>query len=372
LGSTRQLHRIIRFRFPVRSRFISGVIESDDALAALLPHVAAADSIALDTEADSLHAYPEKLCLLQLGMPGADVLIDSLAGLDLKPLLDLLGKHELILHGADYDLRLLRRTFGFVPQAVFDTMLAARLLGYPEFGLTHLVLRLLGVKLEKGPQTADWARRPLTDRMARYALNDIHYLKPLSDSLRQQLADKGRVAWHKEVCARLVEDCANLQPIDPNQIWRLKGADKLSRRALAVLRELWNWRDQEAIAANKPPYFIMKHETLVALAQAAAHHRPLDPFLPSRRRQALIETIERALTIPPSEWPEINRPSGRRPTPTEKHLLEELRRRRDRRATELGIDPTLIASRATLGALAQDWTGHQSRLMDWQRTLLEK
>jgi ribonuclease D len=226
--------------------------------------------------------------------------------------------------------------------------------------------------LEKGPQTADWARRPLTDRMARYALNDIHYLKPLSDSLRQQLADKGRVAWHKEVCARLVEDCANLQPIDPNQIWRLKGADKLSRRALAVLRELWNWRDQEAIAANKPPYFIMKHETLVALAQAAAHHRPLDPFLPSRRRQALIETIERALTIPPSEWPEINRPSGRRPTPTEKHLLEELRRRRDRRATELGIDPTLIASRATLGALAQDWTGHQSRLMDWQRTLLEK
>ena len=375
-SSVRHFIRTIRFRFPADSRFISGVIGSDQELTALLPRVETADWIALDSEADSLHAYPEKLCLLQLSLPGADELIDSLARFDLKPLLDLLAKHELILHGADYDLRLLRRTYGFIPRAVFDTMPAARLLGYTEFGLTHLVSKLLGVHLEKGPQTADWARRPLTERMARYALNDIRYLKPLSDLLKKQLFEKGRLDWHNEICARLVEDCANLQPIDPDQVWRVKGADKLNRHALAVLRELWSWRDQEALAANKPPYFIMTHETLVALANATAHHRALEPLLPlrlsSRRREDLMVAIERALAAPASQWPEMSRPSGRRPGAGEKHRLDELRRRRDQRAVELGIDPTMIASRGTLVALAQDWTAHQSRLMNWQRKLLGK
>jgi ribonuclease D len=352
------------------------MINSAEELARFLPGVKSAEWVAVDTEADSLHAYPEKLCLLQLSIPGADVLIDSLAEFDLGPLLDELAGHELILHGADYDLRLLRRAYGFVPRTVFDTMLAARLLGYSEFGLSALVSRILGVQLEKGPQTADWARRPLTERMAKYALNDIRYLKALSDSLRRELADKGRLAWHKEVCARLVEDCANVQPADPDQVWRIKGADKLNRRALAVLRELWNWRDQEARQANKPPYFVAKHETLVALANAAAHQQELEPLLPprlsARRREGLIAAVGKALATHPSQWPAINRSSGRRPTVAERHRLDELRRRRDQRAADLGIDPTLIASRATLASLALNWDASQGRLLKWQRSLLEK
>src|SRR6266516_5959467 len=230
----------MNFRFMSRWRSTWPVIDGDDKLALWLPRVRAADWVSLDTEADSLHAYPEKLCLIQISLPGVDQLVDPLASLDLMPLLDALRGRELILHGADYDLRMLRRTYGFVPKAVFDTMLAARLLGFTEFGLTNLVERLLSVRLEKGPQTADWARRPLTDRMIRYARNDTHYLNPLAELLRAQLQEKARLSWHEESCARLIQECARPQPVDPDQVWRVKGADKLDRRGLAVLRELWN------------------------------------------------------------------------------------------------------------------------------------
>ena len=196
------------------------MIDTDAKLAALLPRLHAAPWLALDTEADSLHAYPEKLCLIQTSLPGADELIDPLAAVELSALWDALSGRELILHGADYDLRLLRRTCGFVPKSVSDTMLAARLVGFVEFGLTNLVEQLLGVHLEKGPQTANWARRPLTERMANYA----------------RLREKGRLDWHQESCARLVKECAEWRPANPDQVWRLKGADKLDRRGLAVLR----------------------------------------------------------------------------------------------------------------------------------------
>ena len=352
------------------------MIDSDAELAGLLPRLRAADWLALDTEADSLHAYPEKLCLLQISLPGGDELIDPLASMDLAPLLDALRGRELILHGADYDLRMLRRTYGFVPKSVFDTMLSARLLGFVEFGLTHLVEKLLGVHLEKGPQTANWARRPLTERMVTYARNDTHYLQPMAELLQERLREKGRLGWHQESCARLVNECAELRAADPDQIWRIKGADKLDRRGLAVLKELWDWRDREAVAANKPPYFILPHEKLAALAGVASQAKPIAPLLPPRlspsRRESLAATVKRALALPAPEWPQINRPSGRRSSYAEKRRFEELRQRRDRLAAELGMDPSLIASRATLSKLAGDWDAHAGELMNWQRELLQQ
>jgi ribonuclease D len=351
------------------------VIDRDTKLAAFLPRLSAADWVALDTEADSLHAYPEKLCLIQISLSESDDLIDPLARLDLVPLLEALQRRELILHGADYDLRLLRRTYGFVPQAVFDTMLAARLLGSAELGLNSLVNKRLGVHLEKGPQKADWARRPLTERMATYARNDTRYLKPLEDLLRGQLLEQGRLEWHRETCARLVADCAELRPPDPERIWRVKGADKLDRRGLAVLRALWHWREGEALAANKPPYFVLKHETLAALAGATAQSRPwtalLPPRLSSRRQEGIRDAVEQALALPASQWPSTHRASGRAIHASEKRRYEKFRLKRDCQAAELGIDPSLIASRAALGALAQDWDRNHPELMDWQRRLLQ-
>ena len=138
------------------------MIDTEQRLAAYLPLLRAATWVAVDTEADSLHAYPEKVCLIQISTVAGDRLIDPLAGLNLDPLLDALSGHELIMHGADYDLRLLRKHHEFVPSAIFDTMLAARLLGVRQFGLGDLVENYLRVKLEKGPQKANWALRPLT------------------------------------------------------------------------------------------------------------------------------------------------------------------------------------------------------------------
>jgi ribonuclease D len=352
------------------------VIDTNATLTGLLADLRAADWLALDTEADSLHAYPEKLCLIQITTLHGDKLIDPLAGVDLAPLWPELKRHQLILHGGDYDLRLLRKGHGFVPERIFDTMLASRLLGEREFGLGSLVKKHLGVVLEKGSQKADWSRRPLTPRMENYARADTHYLKPLSDILRDQLKQKDRLPWLEESCDRLIAECAIPAALEPDLVWRIKGSHKLPRAGLAILRELWKWREAEALAANKPPYFVLSHETLVNLAEDLSHHRPIENRLPRhmspRRRDGLNETIARAMAVAPNDHPEILRFKSRRQTEEQRLRFNDLEQKRNHAAQELGLDPTLIASRATLLALADDWNCHQGELMRWQRELLQR
>jgi ribonuclease D len=351
------------------------VIDTERKLAAFLPVLRAATWVAMDTEADSLHAYPEKVCLIQISTVSGEVLIDPLARVNLGPLLEALSGHELIMHGADYDLRLLRKHHEFVPRAVFDTMLAARLLGLRQFGLSHLVEKYLGVKLEKALQKANWAMRPLTERMDRYARNDTRHLKPLADRLENELRAKGRLVWQRESCARLIRDSTSERPADSDRVWRIKGSHTLERPALAILRELWQWREKEAVAANKPPYFVMSHEGLVKAAAAAAAAQPIEPFLPrhisDRRRGALMKAITHGRHLSPERHPQFLRRINRRPTEGERRRFAELQKRRDAQATELGIDPTLIASRAILSDLAHDWDRHAGQLMKWQQELLK-
>ena len=350
------------------------MIDTDAKLAAFLPTIRAAAWIVVDTEADSLHAYPEKVCLIQITTVAGDELVDPLAPTNLDALLDSLNAHQLIMHGADYDLRLLRKHHEFVPSAIFDTMLAARLLGERQFGLGALVEKYLGVKLEKGSQKANWARRPLTERMEEYARNDTHHLKAVADRLKSELEAKARLAWHEESCARLIDDCTRVSPPDLDSVWRVKGSFKLGRAALAVLRELWQWRETEALAANRPPFFVLSHELLVTLADAAAAHQPVEPLVPrhlsERRRAGLSAAMKTGLQVPPAEYPEIPRNHTRRPSEAERRRYLDLERRRDARAHQLGLDATLIASRATLGDLALDWNAHAGGLMNWQRELL--
>jgi ribonuclease D len=350
------------------------VIDTDLKLKGFLPGLRAAGWVALDTEADSLHAYPEKVCLIQLSTGGGDQLVDPLSGMDLAPLLAALSGRELILHGADYDLRLLLKHHAFVPSAIFDTMLAARLLGERQFGLGNLVEKYLGVKLEKGPQKANWAMRPLTERMERYARNDTHFLKPLEERLQPELSAKNRLAWHQESCARLIADCARPRPVDVDSAWRVKGSYLLGRPALAVLHAAWQWREAEAIAANRPPFFVLSHEALVHVAAAAVGGRAIEPFLPKhmseRRRAALHQAVALGLAVPPDQHPRLPERGGRRPSEAERKRFLELQKRRDAHATELDLDPTLIASRATLSDLARNWDQHAGELMNWQRELL--
>ncbi len=351
------------------------MVDTDQQLAAFLRTLQTAAWVALDTEADSLHAYPEKLCLIQISTAAGDDLIDPLARIDVGAMFETLASHEIVMHGADYDLRLLNRHHQFTPRAIFDTMLAARLAGARQFGYSHLVEHHLGVPLEKGAQKANWALRPLAPRLEQYARNDTRYLKPLADRLTAELEAKGRLAWHQEACARLIHDSTHAPPPDADAVWRIRGSHVLGPPALAILRELWRWRETEALAANRPPFFIMSHEALVAIAAAAAAGRPIEPVLPThvpdRWRASLTKAVAAGLALPPEQHPSVLKPFVDRLTGAEQKRVLELQARRDARAAALGIDPTLVANRATLVDLARNWDVHAGALMAWQREVMQ-
>ena len=352
------------------------MIDSDAKLLDYLPTLQASPWVAIDTEADSLHAYPEKLCLLQIGSLAGQVLVDPLRPTDLRPLFAALAGRELLIHGADYDLRLLRKHHQFVPHAIFDTMVAGRLLGQQQFGLGALVLHYLGVKLEKGSQKANWARRPLTPRMEAYALRDVEYLHPLAEKLRAELVAQGRLEWHRESCERLIRDATMEEAPDPDMVWRVKGSSVLGPPGLAVLRELWHWREREAIHASLPPFFVMHHDLLVRLAANAAEGMDVSALVPPRysprRREALSAALRRGCEVRPEDQPQLPQRENHRLTMAEVRRLRDMTRRRDRHATRLRIDPALIASKPLLARLAHDWHRFERELMNWQKQLLSE
>lgn len=350
------------------------MIETGTELRELSERIAAAPWVGIDTEADSLHSFPEKLCLLQICIPGEIQLVDPLADIHLEPIWEAFDRHELILHAADYDLHLLFNCHNFRPARIFDTMWAARLLGEAKFGLNDVLTQYLGIQLEKGSQKADWGRRPLTPRMIEYAENDVRHLHELSVLLREKLSSTGRLGWHRQVCERLIQDCAVASNSDPNTVWRCKGHDRLSDLGLAVLREIWWWRDKDARRTNRPPFFILKHEALSELAAQASEGGlsavRLPNYLTPRRRQGLLDAIKRGLNLPADERPLPIIVRTRRMSRGELDIAEELKIRRDSRAAELGIDPTIIAPRGTLFALARTGSREWGELMPWQRGLL--
>lgn len=350
------------------------MLASETEIGELIDALRGSPWIAVDTEADSLHAYPEKLCLIQISHVGGDVLVDPLMSSSLTPLLDHLAGRTLILHGADFDLRLLRRTRGFIAHEIFDTTIAAQLLGRPRHGLRDLASELLGVQLHKGAQRADWSRRPLSTQMIAYAQNDTRYLSPLRDQLEVQLRERDRLTWHSEACARLVKACARAGAPDPTRVWRIKGSAHLGPRALAVLRELWGWREAEALRLDRPPYFVLSHELVLAVAERAGRGDgagELPPVIRTRQRGEIDEAIARAWAVLEAELPERER-AERPPRPGAELVRrnEALRQRRDLRAAELEIEPTLIASKAEIAALAEDWDQGLAGLMSWQAALL--
>jgi ribonuclease D len=176
------------------------------------------------------------------------------------------------------------------------------------------------------------------------------------------------------MCRRLIEDATRPDANGNGNAWRIRNSDSLGPHAQAVLRELWHWREQEALKANRPPFFILNHDALFSLAVALTNGGSVDAVIPKRysprRRASLRAAMEKAVQVPEKEWPEPRRHNGRRLSAAQKHHLENLRRRRDRNASRLQIDPTLIASRATLAALASNWAKESETLLPWQRELL--
>src|SRR5262249_985573 len=355
--------------------------------------------VAVDTEADSLHSYREKLCLLQISVPAPavvgmvdsggnqldrevyrehrsslyprDYIVDPLADIDLEPLRHTLESREIVLHGSDYDLRMLRRGLNLVTTRIFDTLIAARLIGIREFSLAALVKRYFGLELPKGSQKANWAKRPLPDRMAEYAINDVHHLLPLAEKLEADLACYERRDWMRQSCKPAIEQAAVARVRNEDELWRVRGSGALRGRAAAVLRALWLWRESEAEMADRPPFHILHNEKLLnAAVSFDSGSVPDYKHFSHRRRQAFREAARSALQAPESEWPVLRRRSGTRPTAEAVRRTEELRRRRDRSAEELGLEPSFIAPRGTLEAIAADRTRAEKLLVPWQRELL--
>jgi ribonuclease D len=375
--------------FDVPSSFViphsslqSNLVATDARLAELLKKIDAADRVAIDIEADSLHSYREKLCLLQISVPAAanpegfqrscdDFIVDPLAGLDLEPLRQALEPKEIVLQGADYDLRMMRRGLDFTAQRIFDTMIAARLLGIREFSLAALVKRYFGLELPKGSQKANWARRPLPARMAEYAINDVHYLLPLAERLEAELDRLQRRDWLRQSCQRAIEQATVARVRKQDEPWRVPGSGVLQGRAAAVLRALWQWREREAEMADRPPFHILQNEKLLnAAVSFASGSVPDYEHFSRRRRQTFRETARIALAAPESEWPVLRRRFGTGPTAETVRRADELRRRRDKSAEELGLEPSFIAPRSTLEAIAAHRAQAGSLLVPWQRQLL--
>jgi ribonuclease D len=329
------------------------------------------DPVAVDTEGDSLHCYFEKLCLIQIGLPEQDVLIDPLEPLDFSRFNSILAQRRIILHGCDFDLRMLRRGTKFAPGEVFDTYLAARLVGLKEVGLASLVKETFGIDLPKSSQKANWARRPLTPAMIEYAINDTLYLIELAERLAQELRDKGRWEWFEESCQRAILAAGEDREKDPERIWKIPGSASLQGKELAVLRALWHWRDSEAQTVDRPSFQILRNEELIELAKSACEGREhLPPGVHGTRRKRLATLLQEALLVPEAEWPERVRSVRNRPTSDQEQRMEQLKNRRDRVAEALQLDPGVVAPRQALERISREPETAGSILMRWQKQLL--
>ena len=360
-------------------------IDSTEALAAFAGGIGPGP-LAVDTEADSFHHYREKVCLVQLSSGERHALIDPLASIDLAPLEPIFtdGSIRKILHGADYDVRLLSRDFDLAVSGLVDTMIAARLLGEPSLGLAALLATHLGVTLDKAHQRADWSKRPLPEPMRAYAIEDTRHLEALASILERRLEELGRTAWVREEWERGESvRWSDRRDVDPEPFRRTKGARALDRARLAVLRELWNWRDAMARKLDRPLFRVLRDETLVALAKSppssigdlARTPGFPDYLVRSPSASDLIDAARRGATCPEADWPEARTELRERLQPAVEARVELIRQRRDELALSLALDPSVLASRGVIEEMAKRWEAggdpwEIAELRRWQTGLL--
>ena len=343
----------------------SSWIESSGELAAWMDE-AGEGPLSVDTEADSFHHYREKVCLVQLTAAGRHALVDPLAGVDLAPLAIpfATGTVRKILHGADYDVRLLSRDFGLTIVGLTDTSIAARLLGEPALGLAALLATHVNVTLDKAHQRADWSKRPLPEPMRAYAVEDTRHLEALAAILDEKLDALGRMSWAREEYERLEGvRWRERRADDPEPFRRTKGAKGLDPAGLAVLREVWGWRDAVAQKRDRPPFKVLRDETLVALAKTLPGSigdltrvsGVPESIVRSPSAHELLEAIARGVACPQAERPEIRVAARVRLDPAVETRIARIKERRDELARSLALDPSVIATRGVVEDMAKRW-----------------
>jgi ribonuclease D len=313
--------------------------------------------IAVDTESNSLHAYRERLCLVQFSTEDADYLVDTLVLDDLVPLESAFAtpKIEKIFHAVEYDVLCLHRDFGIVCNNVFDTMVAARTLGYPAVGLGSLLAAKFGVAVNKRFQKADWARRPLPRDMLDYARLDTHYLIPLRDMLANELIEKELTAFATEDFARLGTVQHNNHRANRPAWERISGVQKLSESQIAILDQLCQWREKTAERLDRPPFKVMSDDRLLALATNAPSNRAglaeagLTNLQVERFGAGVLQAIRQGEDAEPIRYQH----NHTRPPEAILHRMERLKEWRKQKAAGMGVESDIVLPRGHMAAIAE-------------------
>ncbi|HDS84272.1 MAG TPA: hypothetical protein ENN97_03665 [Phycisphaerales bacterium] len=356
------------------------LVAAPQAMPVLLEALSRAERVAIDIEADSYHHFHHKVCLIQVAMGDRCFIVDPLAELDLSEMLSLLSDKLLIFHDAGYDLRMLRADFGFRPNnEIFDTMLAARLIGLEKFSLSALLEQILGIGLSKHNQRANWAKRPIDAKLLVYAAEDIRYLERLTDYLTDRLHRLGRTEWHREYCQWTIAQSQVVKiPENSEKVWRIRGVSGLSPRQLAFVRAVWQWRQEQSDRADSAPFRILHNDRLVELALWAERQKQILPDklprLPrhckGNRRRELVEALQQAQRLNSRQWPQpLLKNAGQRPAPEILEKAEHLHTQCRCIAKSLDLPTSLIASRKSLLAAVNTHADTEEKLLriGWMR-----
>jgi ribonuclease D len=336
-------------------------LDGTEAVAHFIERIANARSIALDTEGASFHRFIDRIYLLQLSTHDASAILDPLSIGNPEGLGALVESRnvEVVFHDADYDLRLLHQDYGWRVTNIFDTRIAAQLLGIRAFGLAALLDRFFGVKLDKKHQRADWSMRPLTAGMLEYAAQDTAYLLDLRDRLGNELEKAGRSRWAAEEFRRL--EGTQWEADDAREAFlRVKGARDLTRRQLALLRELVIWRDGVARALDRATFRVVSNDTLLELARLAPAAKSqlstvkgMPRGILESRSSEMLAAVERGLAVPEAQLPRFPRAQRWERDPDFDDVVARLKTVRDAAAARLDLDPGVLCPRERLEAVAR-------------------
>lgn len=361
------------------------ILTTNAQVAELARLLAAETVIAVDLEADSMHNYQEKVCLIQVSTLKKTVLIDPLAVTDLSPLQPVFSNPAIrkIFHAADYDLRSLKRDFNLSISGLFDTMISAQLLGEERIGLADLLRKYFGVELDKKFQRADWSKRPLPAEMVRYAAEDTCHLHSLVDIFEKRLEELNRTSWAVEEFS-LMEDVRFAEAKGPICL-RFKGAGTLSRRELGVLEKLMQWREAEGARLNRPVYKVLGNKSLLGLTQRMPRDKGnlhdiegLSPRLIERYGRALLAAVHAGLETPEEDLPKFPRQPRRAKDPGLEERVKKLKQWRQTAAADYALEPGVLINNAGLEALASldprsaDALDDVVGLKNWQKRELGK
>lgn len=324
-------------------------------------------ALAVDTESNSLYAYREQVCLIQISVPGKDYLVDPLALSDLSGLGPLLADGEVlkVLHGAEYDLSVLRRDFQFTMENLFDTMWASRILGWPAHGLAALLKDHFGVSLNKKYQRADWGRRPLPPEQLDYARLDTHYLLALHDIQARELESAKRWPQALYRFQKLTRARREEKGFDPEGFWRLPGVRDLDDTGRGILRQLYLYREDRARSQNRPPFKVLSNKTLVDLSarrprdsKELVEIRGVSHRMVRKYGRGILAAIHRG-SGDSFAWSERPRPAGRsnggsggRPSAACQARFDALRTWRNETATARGVEPDIVLTNQALWSVA--------------------